>query len=83
MQPKVYWPSMFADTNCWLAQCEWCQIAKGDYTEPKTLQGSLVDNQRLELLCIDFTKADIAKGEQGEHSCSYQCLLKVQSSFCY
>ena len=35
---------------------------KGDYTEPKTLQGSLVANQPLELLCIDFTKADIAKG---------------------
>ena len=65
LQPKVYWPSMFVDTNCWLAQCEWCQIAKGDYTEPKTLQGSLVANQPLELLCIDFTKADITKGGKG------------------
>ena len=35
---------------------------KGDYTEPKTLQGSLVANQPLELLCLDFTKADIVKG---------------------
>ena len=26
---KVYWPSMFADTNHWLAQCERCHIAKG------------------------------------------------------
>ena len=52
---------MFADNDCWLAQCKWCQIAKGDYTEPKTLQGSLVTNQPLELLCNDFTKADIAK----------------------
>ena len=34
----------------------------GDYTEPKTQQGSLVANQPLELLCIDFTKADVAKG---------------------
>ena len=30
--------------------------------EPKTLQGSLVAHQPLELLCIDFTKADIARG---------------------
>ena len=54
---KVYWPSVFADTDCWLAQCEWCLVMKGDYTEPKTLQGSLVANQPLELLCIDFTKS--------------------------
>ena len=59
---KVYWPTMFMDTDCWLSQCEWCLVAKGDYTEPKTLQGSLVAHQPLELLCIDFTKADIARG---------------------
>ena len=53
---------MFADTDCWLSQCEWCLISKGDYTEPKTQQGGLVAHQPLELLCIDFTKADIAKG---------------------
>ena len=39
-----------------------CLISKGDYTEPKTRQGSLIAQQPLELLCIDFTKADIAKG---------------------
>ena len=53
---------MFADTDHWLAQCKQCLVVKGDYTEPKTLQGSLVANQPLELLCIDFTKADIVKG---------------------
>ena len=35
---------------------------KGDYNEPKTVQGNLVANQPLELLCIDFTKADQSKG---------------------
>ena len=59
---KVYWPLMFTDTDHWLAQCEWCHIAKGDYTEPKTQQGTLTANQPLELLCIDFTKADPSKG---------------------
>ena len=59
---KVYWLSMFTDTNHWLSQCERCHIAKGDYTEPKTQQGSLIAHQPLELLCIDFTKADVAKG---------------------
>ena len=62
LRSKVYWPSMFADTDHWLAQCEQCHIAKGDYTEPKTQQGTLTANQPLELLCIDFTKVDPSKG---------------------
>ena len=53
---------MYADTDHWISQCERCLISKGDYTEPKTQQGSLIAQQPLELLCIDFTKADIAKG---------------------
>ena len=64
LHSKVYWPSMFANTNCWLSQCERCHITKGDYTEPKTQQRSLIDHQPLELLCIDFTKADVARGEK-------------------
>ena len=59
---RVYWPTMFTDADHWLAQCERCLISKGDYNEPKTFQGSLVANKPLELLCIDFTKANVAKG---------------------
>ena len=62
LRSKVYWPSMFTDTDRWLSQCKRCHIAKGDYTEPKTQQGNLTANQPLELLCIDFTKADTSKG---------------------
>ena len=36
-------------------------LQKGDYTEPKTQQGTLTASQPLELLCIDFTKADPSK----------------------
>ena len=78
---KVYWPSMFADTSHWLSQCERCHIAKGDYTEPKTQQGSLVTHQPLKLLSIDFTKADIAKGAKRLYLFS-QILFQVQSSLC-
>ena len=53
---------MYRDTDHWLSQCERCLIYKGDYTEAKTQQGSLTAQQPLELFCIDFTKADIAKG---------------------
>ena len=53
---------MFVDTNHWLSKCEQCLVAKGHYTESKTLQGNMVAHQPLELLCINFTKADISKG---------------------
>ena len=73
---------MFVDAECWVSQCQRCLIAKGDYNEPKTVQGNLVANQPLELLCIDFTKADVSKGGQREHSTSHRCLFQVQLSFC-
>ena len=62
LQDKVYWLSMFADTGCWLSQCKQCLISKGDYTEPKTQQGSLVAHQPLELLGMDFTKLMLQRG---------------------
>ena len=62
LHSKVYWTSMFTDTNHWLLQCKQCHIAKGDYTEPKPQLSSLVAHQPLELLCVDFTKPVIAKG---------------------
>ena len=33
---KVYWPTMFTDTDCWLSQCKQCLVAKGNYIEPRT-----------------------------------------------
>ena len=62
LHERVYWPTMFMDAERWVSQCQQCLITKGDYTEPKTVQGNLVANQPLELLCIDFTKADQSKG---------------------
>ena len=62
LHQKVYWPTMYADANCWLSNCQWCIVQKGDYSETKTLQGSLMSNWPLELLCIDFTKADVSRG---------------------
>ena len=41
---KVYWPNMFADTNHWLSKCKQCLVAKGNYREPKTLQGIYNNN---------------------------------------
>ena len=35
LRERVYWPTMFADADHWLAQCEWCLISKEDYNGPK------------------------------------------------
>ena len=74
---------MFVDTDHWLSQCERCHIAKGDYTEPKTQQGNLTDNQPLELLCIDFTKADASKGGKENILVLTDAFFQIQPSFCY
>ena len=81
LRSKVYWPLMFADTDRWIAQCEWCHIAKGNYTEPKTQQGTLTANQPLELLCIDFTKADPSKGGKENILILTDAFLKFSQAF--
>ena len=53
---------MFKDVDTYLLNCEHCQVSKGNYVGPKTQLGSLSAKQPLELLCIDFTKADPSKG---------------------
>ena len=46
------------DATEYVTNCHWCHIAKGHYTGPYTHEGSLVANNQLDLLCIDFLKAD-------------------------
>ena len=53
---------MFTEVDNYLLNCECCQFSKGYYTGPKTQMGSLTAKQPLELLCIDFTKANHSKG---------------------
>ena len=84
LRSKVYWPLNVhwhwpLDCSMWTVS----HIAKGDYTEPKTQQGTLTANQPLELLCIDFTKADPFEKWKREYSYSHWCFFKIQPSFCY
>ena len=34
---------------------------KGDYTKPNTILGVIIDNNPMDLVCIDFTKVDHLK----------------------
>ena len=60
-QERFYWNTMFQDITNYVKTCPWCQTAKGDYTDPKTKLGSIIANNPMDLLCIDFTKVDPSK----------------------
>ena len=53
---------MFTEVDTYFSDCKQCQALKGHYSGPKIQLGSLSARQPLELLCIDFTKADPSKG---------------------
>ena len=72
---------MFADAECWLSNCQCYIVEKGDYTEPKTLQGSLVSHQPLELLSIDFTKVNVSKGGKENILVLMDAFLKYSQAF--
>ena len=58
---RVYWPSMAKDAQNWVTNCRCCQIAHGDYTQPKPKIGHLEVHNPLDLVCLDFTKVDLSK----------------------
>ena len=58
---RFYWNTMFQDVTNYVKSCPQCQTAKGDYTDPKTKPGSIIANNPMDLLCIDFTKVDPSK----------------------
>ena len=41
--------------------CPCCQTVKGDYVDPKTKPGTIIANNPMNLLCIDFIKVDPSK----------------------
>ena len=53
-----YWSTMHADATSWVQNCDRCKIAKVPYVEPNPIQGSLVANNPLDLVCLDSTKVD-------------------------
>ena len=59
VRERFYWSTMnHDDATEYVTNCHRCHVAKGHYTGPHTQQGSLVANNPLNLLCIDFLKVD-------------------------
>ena len=61
LKERVYWPSMVKDAQNWVTGCRRCQVARGDYNQPKPRIGHLEANNPLDLVCLDFTKIDPSK----------------------
>ena len=81
VQSRVFWPNMFKDVDTYLLNCKHCQVSKGNYVGPKTQLGSLSAKQPLELLCIDFTKADPSKGGKENVLILTDAFLKFSQAF--
>ena len=52
---------MLYDIQSRVKNCQHCQTAKGPYTDPEPPQGSIVANNLMDLLLIDFMKLDPSK----------------------
>ena len=52
---------MIYDIQDWVKKCECCKTAKGPYTYPEPMQGSIVANKPMDLLLVDFMKLDPSK----------------------
>ena len=56
-----YWSTLLQDVTNWVKNCKQCQTAKGLYVDPDPSQGSIIPNNPMDLLCIDFMKVDPSK----------------------
>ena len=52
---------MFQDATIHAKGCPRCQIVKVDYTKPNAIPGIIIAHNSMDLVCIDFTKADPLK----------------------
>ena len=61
LRERVCWPSMAKDAQNWVTNCRHCQIASGNYNQPKPKIGHLEAHNPLDLVCLNFTKINLSK----------------------
>ena len=61
VQERFYWGTMLYDIQDWFKKHQWCKSAKGPYTYPEWSQGSIVANNPMGLLLVDFMKLGPSK----------------------
>ena len=47
LRERAYWPSMAKDAQDWVSKCHHCQVARGDYIQPKPKIGHLEAHKSL------------------------------------
>ena len=52
---------LLLDITNWVKNCKQCQTLKGPHVDPDPLQGSIIVNNPMDLLCIDFMKVNLSK----------------------
>ena len=55
---SFYLSTLLQDITSWVKYCKWCQSAKDQYVDPDPSQGSVIANNPMDLLCIDFMNVD-------------------------
>ena len=58
---RFYGSTLLQDVKNWVENYKWCQTAKGPYVDPDSAQGSIIANNPMDLLCIDFMKVEPSK----------------------
>ena len=58
---RFYWSTLLQDITNWVKNWKQCQTAKSPYVDPDPAQGSIIANNLMDLLCIDFMKVDPSK----------------------
>ena len=82
LRERVYQPSMVKDAQNWVTNCCHCQVARGDYTQPKPKIGHLKANNPLDLICLDFTKVDPSKSGKENVLVITDAFMKFSLTIC-
>ena len=64
VQERFYWGTMLYDIQSWIKNCQCCKNAKDPYTDPEPPLWSIVANNPMDLLLIDFMKLDPSKNRK-------------------
>ena len=56
IQEHFHWITMVQDVNSWVKKYTRCHTTKSPYNEPNSNQKTIIVNNPMDLLCIDFMK---------------------------
>ena len=61
VREQFYWSMVHQDVTNMVKMCKRCKKVKGPYIGPNVKQGSIIANNTMDLLCLDFATPDPSK----------------------